>query len=37
MDRGHFSEGGRFGHCEETAYEYAFLIKSLGISNKVKN
>lgn len=37
MDRGHFSEGGRFGHCEETAYEYAFLMKSLGISNNVKN
>ncbi|KAM7265070.1 hypothetical protein ACFE04_002753 [Oxalis oulophora] len=27
MDGGHFGEGGRFSHCEETAYDYAFLIK----------
>lgn len=33
MDGGHFSEGGRFGHCKEMAYEYAFLMKALGISD----
>ncbi|CAN6447925.1 unnamed protein product [Victoria cruziana] len=31
MDGGHFGEGGRFKHCEETALEYAFLIKSVGM------
>ncbi|XP_019180071.1 PREDICTED: uncharacterized protein LOC109175287 [Ipomoea nil] len=30
MNGGHFSEGGHLGHCEEAAYEYAFLIKALG-------
>lgn len=30
MSGGHFDEGGRFGHCEETAYEYAFLLKVLS-------
>ncbi|CAI9096405.1 OLC1v1032549C1 [Oldenlandia corymbosa var. corymbosa] len=30
MTGGHFGEGGRFGHCEETAHEYAFLLKSSG-------
>ncbi|XP_059655634.1 uncharacterized protein LOC132302731 [Cornus florida] len=30
MDGGHFGEGGRFGHCEETTYEYAFLMKVMG-------
>ncbi|RVX06263.1 Protease 2 [Vitis vinifera] len=32
MNGGHFGEGGRHGHCEETAYEYAFLMKVMGIS-----
>ncbi|VFQ85461.1 unnamed protein product [Cuscuta campestris] len=27
MSGGHLREGGRFGHCEEAAYEYAFLMK----------
>lgn len=30
MSGGHFGEGGRFGHCEEIAHEYAFLLKALG-------
>lgn len=30
MNGGHFGEGGRLGHCEEAAYEYAFLMKALG-------
>ncbi|XP_022149039.1 uncharacterized protein LOC111017556 [Momordica charantia] len=30
---GHFGEGGLYGGCEETAYEYAFLIKVLGTSD----
>lgn len=30
MSGGHFGEGGRFGHCEEMAHEYAFLLKVLG-------
>ncbi|XAR65321.1 Oligopeptidase B [Bertholletia excelsa] len=33
MSGGHFGEGGRFGQCEETAYEYAFLMKVMGISD----
>ncbi|KAL9666982.1 hypothetical protein QQ045_001326 [Rhodiola kirilowii] len=32
MIGGHFSEGGRFSHCHETAYEYAFLLKAIGAS-----
>lgn len=32
MSGGHFGEGGRFGQCEEAAYEYAFLMKVLGKS-----
>ncbi|KAK2989398.1 hypothetical protein RJ640_008072 [Escallonia rubra] len=32
MTGGHFGEGGRFGQCEETALEYAFLMKVMGIS-----
>ncbi|PHU02251.1 hypothetical protein BC332_27502 [Capsicum chinense] len=32
MSGGHFGEGGRFGQCEEAAYEYAFLMKVLGES-----
>ncbi|KAM7487538.1 hypothetical protein LguiB_025022 [Lonicera macranthoides] len=27
MRGGHFGEGGRFSQCEETAFEYAFLMK----------
>lgn len=30
MSGGHFGEGGRFGHCEEMAYDYAFLMKVMG-------
>ena len=30
MSGGHFDEGGRISHCEETAYEYAFLLKVLS-------
>ncbi|KAL0424858.1 UNVERIFIED_CONTAM: Protease 2 [Sesamum radiatum] len=31
---GHFQEGGRFAHCWETAYEYAFLMKVMGATEK---
>ncbi|XVE74405.1 hypothetical protein DITRI_Ditri12bG0014300 [Diplodiscus trichospermus] len=31
MTGGHFGEGGRYIQCEEIAYEYAFLMKVLGI------
>ncbi|KAK1310867.1 hypothetical protein QJS10_CPA08g01806 [Acorus calamus] len=31
MNGGHFSEGGLFKHCEDTAFEYAFLIKAMGM------
>ncbi|KAJ0815257.1 putative oligopeptidase B transcription factor WD40-like family [Helianthus annuus] len=31
MSGGHFGEGGRTGQCEELAYEYAFLMKVMGI------
>jgi len=31
MSGGHFGEGGRFMHCEETAFECAFLIKVMGM------
>ncbi|KAK9266772.1 hypothetical protein L1049_012660 [Liquidambar formosana] len=34
MSGGHFGEGGRFGQCEETAYEYAFLMKVMGVFDK---
>ncbi|KAI3467205.1 hypothetical protein Pfo_023868 [Paulownia fortunei] len=27
---GHFREGGRFAHCWETAYDYAYLMKVMG-------
>ncbi|XP_021912299.1 uncharacterized protein LOC110826029 isoform X3 [Carica papaya] len=30
MSGGHFGEGGRFAQSEETAYDYAFLMKVLG-------
>jgi protease II len=33
MTGGHFGEGGRYGQCEETAYDYAFLMKVLGMLN----
>lgn len=36
MSGGHFGEGGRFGRCEEMAYEYAYLIKVMGIVDKNK-
>lgn len=31
MNGGHFGEGGRFGQYEEAAFEYAFLIKVIGM------
>ncbi|XP_077237637.1 prolyl oligopeptidase family protein [Tasmannia lanceolata] len=31
MSGGHFGEGGRFRKCEEAAFEYAFLMKVLGM------
>ncbi|XP_068462480.1 uncharacterized protein [Phaseolus vulgaris] len=34
MIGGHFGEGGRYAQCDETAYEYAFLMKSFGISKE---
>ncbi|WVZ65300.1 hypothetical protein U9M48_014691 [Paspalum notatum var. saurae] len=33
MQSGHFGEGGRFMHCDETAFEYAFLMKALGLGD----
>lgn len=33
MQSGHFGEGGRFMHCDETAFEYAFLMKALGLDD----
>lgn len=36
MHGGHFKEGGRFTHCMDMAYEYAFLIKVMSLSNSVK-
>ncbi|CAM0951838.1 unnamed protein product [Alopecurus aequalis] len=33
MQSGHFGEGGRFMSCEETAFEYAFLMKALGMDD----
>jgi protease II len=33
MTGGHFGEGGRYGKCEEMAYDYAFLMKVLGMLN----
>ncbi|XP_020109536.1 uncharacterized protein LOC109724948 isoform X1 [Ananas comosus] len=30
MHGGHFGEGGRFSHCDDAAFEYAFLIKVIG-------
>ncbi|KAL0463698.1 UNVERIFIED_CONTAM: Protease 2 [Sesamum latifolium] len=31
---GHFQEGGRYAHCWETAYDYAFLMKIMGATEK---
>ncbi|EXB44900.1 Protease 2 [Morus notabilis] len=36
MSGGHFGEGGRYAQCGETAYEYAFLLKAMGMSNDDK-
>ncbi|KAH7688997.1 Peptidase S9A prolyl oligopeptidase protein [Dioscorea alata] len=36
MDGGHFSEGGRLKHCEDMAFEYAFLIKTTGFLHDAK-
>ena len=33
MQSGHLGEGGRFMSCEETAFEYAFLMKALGMDD----
>ncbi|KAF3518001.1 hypothetical protein DY000_02063401 [Brassica cretica] len=33
MSGGHFGEGGRYAQCEETAFDYAFLIKVMGYHN----
>ncbi|KAL6655388.1 hypothetical protein ACP70R_006214 [Stipagrostis hirtigluma subsp. patula] len=33
MQSGHFGEGGRFIHCDATAFEYAFLMKALGMDD----
>ncbi|MBA0805636.1 hypothetical protein Gohar_005131 [Gossypium harknessii] len=31
MSGGHFGEGGRYIQCEELAYDYAFLVKAMGV------
>ncbi|KAH9301183.1 hypothetical protein KI387_012766, partial [Taxus chinensis] len=31
MNAGHFGEGGRYGHCKETAFEYAFFLKMMEL------
>ncbi|VYS50462.1 unnamed protein product [Arabidopsis thaliana] len=33
MNGGHFGEGGRYAQCEETAFDYAFLLKVMGHHN----
>lgn len=35
MNEGHFREGGRFAHCWETAYDYAFLIKAMELTENM--
>ncbi|XP_075483481.1 uncharacterized protein LOC142523653 [Primulina tabacum] len=35
MNGGHFRDCGRFAHCSETAYEYAFLLKVMGVLNQI--
>ncbi|CAN1137429.1 Dipeptidyl aminopeptidase BI [Linum perenne] len=37
MNSGHFGEGGYYSQCEETAYEYAFLMEAVGEVNTVMN
>lgn len=34
MSAGHFGEGGRYRHLDETAFDYAFLMKVTGAFNK---
>ncbi|PIN12834.1 Oligopeptidase B [Handroanthus impetiginosus] len=34
INGGHFQEGGRFTHCWETAYEYAYLMKVVGATEE---
>ncbi|KAJ6357038.1 hypothetical protein OIU78_005014 [Salix suchowensis] len=36
MTGGHFGEGGCYSQCEETAYDYAFLMKTMGNVNDDK-
>lgn len=36
MSGGHFSEGGRLLQCQEAAYDYAFLIKVMGLLDHEK-
>ncbi|URE22108.1 BSD [Musa troglodytarum] len=36
MSGGHFGEGGRYIHCEDVAFEYAFLIKAMGMLDDEK-
>uniref|UniRef100_A0A803RAL8 Prolyl endopeptidase n=2 Tax=Cannabis sativa TaxID=3483 RepID=A0A803RAL8_CANSA len=33
MSGGHFGEGGRYAQCEESAYEYSFLLKAMQVVN----
>ncbi|KAL9246314.1 hypothetical protein vseg_019864 [Gypsophila vaccaria] len=37
MHGGHFGEGGRYGHSKEKAYEYAFLMKVMGLLDTSRN
>lgn len=37
MNGGHFGEGGRYGQSEEKAYEYAFLMKVMGLLDNSKH
>lgn len=34
MSGGHFGEGGRYAQCEEAAYDYAFLLKTMAMLNR---
>lgn len=36
MTGGHFGEGGRYAQSEETAYDYAFLFKAMGMLKNEK-
>lgn len=36
MGGGHFGEGGRYALSEETAYDYAFLFKAMGMLKNEK-